>query len=117
MHPVHLGQRQRAAEPPLASEMAQGGDGGRHGPGRDGAIVVMYTIRGGVARQSKKEMRTYNIHSISPGQVHGSTPGDSQRVEDVAIIDTGLARNPQPGMSQKGGMRTFMHLILHDVTC
>jgi hypothetical protein len=38
-------------------------------------------------------------------QVHGSTPGDSQRVEDVAIIDTGLARNPQPGMSQKGGKR------------
>jgi IstB-like ATP binding protein len=36
-------------------------------------------------------------------QVHGSTPGDSQRVEDVAIIDTGLTRNPQPGMSQKGG--------------
>ena len=40
-------------------------------------------------------------------QVHGSTPGDSQRVEDVAIIDTGLARNPQPGMSQKGGKRAY----------
>ena len=40
-------------------------------------------------------------------QVHGSTPGDSQRVEDVAIIDTGLARNPQPGMSQKGGERAY----------
>src|SRR5271166_358973 len=33
-----------AAEPPLSSEMAKGGDRGRHGPGRDGAIVVMYTI-------------------------------------------------------------------------
>ena len=30
-------------------------------------------------------------------QAHGSTPGDSQRVEDVAIIDTGLTRNSQPG--------------------
>jgi hypothetical protein len=44
-------------------------------------------------------------------QVHGSTPGDSQRVENVAIIDTGLARNPQPGMSQKGGHRPYGHRL------
>ena len=39
-------------------------------------------------------------------QVHGSTPGDSQQVEDVAIIDTG-SPGFQPGMSQKGGKRTY----------
>ena len=55
--------------------------------------VVMYTIRGGVARQSKKEMRTHNIlDSIRPGQVDGSTPGDSQRVEAVAVVACGRAR-------------------------
>jgi hypothetical protein len=47
-------------------------------------------------------------------QVHGSTPGDSQRVEDVAIIDTGLARNPQPGMSQKGGYRAYKNRLGND---
>ena len=35
-------------------------------------------------------------------QVHGSAPANSQRVQGVAIIDTGLARIPEPGMSQKG---------------
>ena len=39
-------------------------------------------------------------------QAHGSTPGNSQRVEDVAIVDTGLARIPNRERL-KGGELTY----------
>ena len=59
----------------------------------------------------QRENRVFKHVALRIGMLRHASPrvdsGHSQRVENVAIIDTGLARNPQPGMSQKGGYRPY----------